>query len=149
MALDRERLHVVTGAVPLLGDHLRAVELAHLPGAVALHPALGAGERIVEAEVAGEGHGRADGDHRHLLHTTRHHHVAHAGQHRLGGEVDGLLRAAALSIDGGAGHVLGKVGRQPARAGDVARLPADGVDAPVDHVLHRGRVDARAGHQRP
>ena len=117
------------------------------PVAVALHPALGAGERVVEAEVAGEGHRRADRDHRHLLHAAGDDHVVHAGHHRLGGEVDGLLGRAALPVDGRAGHVLGEVGGQPAGAGDVAGLPADGVDAAVDHVLDRARVDAGAGHR--
>ena len=62
--------------------------------------------------------------------------------------MDGLLGRAALPVDGGAGHVLGQVGGQPAGAGDVAGLPADGVDAAVDHVLDRAGVDAGAGHQR-
>ena len=38
--LDGERLHVLAGDVPLLGDHLGAAELADLAVAVALHPAL-------------------------------------------------------------------------------------------------------------
>ncbi len=39
--------------------------------------------------------------------------------------------------------MLGQPRRQPARAGDVARLPADGVDAPEDDVVHDAGVDAR------
>ena len=45
---------------------------------------------------------------------------------------------------GGAGHVLGQAGGEPAGAGDVAGLAADGVDAAEHHVLDRARVDAGA-----
>ena len=45
---------------------------------------------------------------------------------------------------GGAGHVLGQAGGQPAGAGDVAGLAADGVDAAEHDVLDRARVDAGA-----
>src|SRR5690554_7219506 len=45
----------------------------------------------------------------------------------LGGEVHGLLGGAALAVDRRAGHVLGEARRQPAGAGDVAGLAADGV----------------------
>ena len=67
---------------------------------------------------------------------------------RLGGEVDGLLGGAALAVDGGAGDVLGEPGHQPARAGDVARLGTDGVDAAEHHVLDGAGVDAGAFDQR-
>ena len=61
---------------------------------------------------------------------------------RLGGEVHGLLGGAALAVDGGAGHVLGEAGDQPAGAGDVARLRADAVDVAEHHVVDGGGVDA-------
>ena len=62
--------------------------------------------------------------------------------------MDGLLRRAALAVDGGAGHVLGQAGGQPAGAGDVAGLAADGVDAAEHDVLDRARVDAGAVDER-
>src|SRR3546814_571995 len=139
VALHRERLHLVAADGPALGDHLGAAELADLTVAVALHPARRAGERVVEAEVGREGHRRADGDHRHLLDATRHDDVVHARHHRLRREVDGLLGRPALPVDGGAGHVLGQAGGEPACAGDVAGLATDGVDAAEHHVLDGGR----------
>ena len=68
---------------------------------------------------------------------------------RLGREVDGLLGRAALAVDGGAGDVLGAAGHQPAGAGDVAGLAADGVDVAEHHVLDRAGVDAGAVEQGP
>ena len=69
--LDRERLHVLAGDVPLLGDHLGRAELADLLRAVAGHPTLGPRERVVEAELLADEHRRRDGDLRHLLHAAR------------------------------------------------------------------------------
>ena len=142
VGLDRERLHVVAGDVPLLGDHLGRAELADLLRAVAGHPALGARERVVEAELLADEHGRGDRDLRHLLDAAGDDDVHRPRQHRLGREVDGLLGRAALAVDGGAGHVLGQAGGEPAGAGDVAGLAADGVDAAEHDVLDRGGVDA-------
>ena len=62
---------------------------------------------------------------------------------RLRGEVDRLLRRAALPVDGDAGHLLGQPGGEPGGAGDVAGLRPDRVDAAEDDVVDGGRVDAR------
>ena len=62
--------------------------------------------------------------------------------------MDGLLRGAALAIDGGAGDVLGVAGDQPARTRDVTGLRTDAVDVAEHDVLDRGRVDAGALDER-
>ena len=51
---------------------------------------------------------------RHVLHATGHDQVLGAGHDALRGEVHGLLGRPALAVDGGAGHVLGQAGGQPA-----------------------------------
>ena len=68
--------------------------------------------------------------------------------HRLRGEVHGLLRRAALAVHGGAGHLVGEAGNEPARARDVARLRSDGVDTAEHDVVDRGRIDVDPVHQR-
>jgi hypothetical protein len=56
--------------------------------------------------------------------------------------VQRLLRRAALSIDGGAGHALGQtLRREHAVARDVRGLRADLIDAAEDHVLDQVRID--------
>jgi hypothetical protein len=59
-----------------------------------------------------------------------------------------LLGGAALPVDGDAGDLLGQPGGEPAGAGDVAGLRADGVDAAEHDVLDGGRVDLRPVHER-
>ena len=60
-----------------------------------------------------------------------------------------LLRRAALAVDGGARHVVGKTGDEPARARDVAGLGSDGVDTAEHDVVDCGGIDVDAGHQGP
>ena len=99
--------------------------------------------------VLGAGEHRAhDRDLAHVLHATGDDEVGGARHHTLGGEVHGLLRRTALTVDGGAGNVLREPGCQPARAGDVARLRADAVDVAEDHVVDRAGIDARALDER-
>ncbi len=62
--------------------------------------------------------------------------------------MQGLLRGAALAVDRHTGHLFGQSGGQPAGAGDVPGLRADGVEAAEDDVLDGGRVDTGALHQR-
>ncbi len=148
MAFERELLHLLAADVPLLGDHLRRAELRQRLGTVTLHPALGAGEGFVETEGLRGQHGGGDRDHAHVLDAASDDDVRRAAHDGLGGEVHGLLRGAALAVDGGAGNFLGQTGREPAGAGDVAGLGADGVDAAENNVLNGGGVYTRAGHQR-
>src|SRR6266511_2419009 len=81
------------------------------------------------------------------LDTTGDHQVVGAGEHALRGEVERLLRGAALAVDGGARHLLGQAGRQPRGARDVEALRPDLVDTAEDHVLDRSRVRTGALHQ--
>ena len=81
---------------------------------------------------------------RHVLQAAGDDEVLGAGHDALRGEVHGLLRGAALPVDGHAGHVVGQPGDQPGGAGDVAGLRADGVAAAHDHVVDGARVDAGA-----
>jgi len=67
-----------------------------------------------------------------------------AGHHRLGGEVDGLLRGTALPVDGGPRYRHGELRRQHRVAADVHRLLADLHHAPHENVLDEGRIGARA-----
>jgi hypothetical protein len=90
--------------------------------------------------AAGEG----DRHLRHVLHAARDHQILGARQDALGGEVQGLLRGAALPVDGHTGHLLGEPGGQPARPRDVTRLRSDRVQAAEDDVFDGGGVDTRA-----
>ena len=115
--LDRERLHVVTRDVPLLGDQLGAAELRHLLVAVARLPPGRLGERRLVAELLARDHRRHDRDLAHVLHAAGDDEVLRARHHALRGEVDGLLRGAALTVDGGAGHRLRGGRRRANRCG--------------------------------
>src|SRR4051794_30820201 len=61
-----------------------------------------------------------------------------------GGEIDGLLRGAALPIDRGRGGLHRQPGLQPGGARDVGPLLAELLDAPGHDVLDLGGVDPRA-----
>lgn len=151
MGAECELLHVATADAPLLGDQLGAVELVDrlvpVPGA----PALAARVRAFgEAEgFGGLTGGEGDRDLRHVLGATRDDQVLGAGEDALGGEVDGLLRGAALAVDGDAGDLFGQSGGQPAGPGDVTGLRSDGVEAAEDDVLDGRRVDAGALDEGP
>ena len=134
--------------VPLLGDHLRAAELGDLLVAVPLQPAGRLGERRGEAVLLGDQHRRRDRDGGHVLQSAGDDEVLGAGHDALGGEVHGLLRRAALPVDGHARDVVGQAGHQPRRPRDVAGLRADRVAAAHHHVVDRARVDAGALDQR-
>ena len=72
------------------------------------------------------------------------HQVVVVRRHARGGEVDGLLRRAALAVDRRGRHCLGQSGRDPAVAGEVRALLAHLAHAPADDV-----VDALGVHARP
>ena len=61
-----------------------------------------------------------------------------------GGQVGGLLAAAALGVDGGGGDGHRQTGGQPGRAGDVEALLADLADAAADDLADLVRVDPGA-----
>ncbi len=131
---------------PLVGDHLGtdalALQLAvAVLAGVAGHHARPEGEPVVAHDRGA--HGRVG----HGLDPGGHDHVVGAGHDALGGEVQRLLRGAALAVDGGGGHRLGPAGGQHGVAADVERLLGDLHDAAHDHVVHQGGVELVAlGH---
>ena len=117
-------------------------KLADLLVPVPLHPSGRTAEGILVAELRTHRHGGGDGDLRHLLDATGDNDILHARHDGLGGKVNSLLGGAALAVDRRARHMLGQPRREPARAGDVAGLAADRVEAAEHHVLDGARVDA-------
>src|SRR6516225_5350434 len=85
----------------------------------------------------------------HRLHAARDHDLVLAADQASGGEVHRLLRRAALPVHGHAGHAERPARSEHRVAGDVERLLAELADAAPDHVVHDGRVDARAPRERP
>jgi hypothetical protein len=81
----------------------------------------------------------------HVLHAGADHDVMDAGGDQRGAEVDGLLRRAALAVDGRRGGLDRQPLLQPRVARDVERLLAELLDAAGDHVLDFGGVDSAAG----
>src|SRR5680860_1027424 len=146
VGLDRERLHLVTGDVPLLGDELGAAELTHFLGAVTVGPTGRAGERVGEPELLSGGHRRGDRDLAHVLHAAGDDDVGRAAHDGLRGEVDRLLARSALTVDRRAGDLLGQSGGEPARSGDVTGLRADRVHA-AEHDVFDSRGVVAGGVQ--
>ena len=96
-----------------------------------------------------DGHGAPHGHHAHALDASGNDQILCPGKYALRGEVDRLLRGAALPVDGHAWHVLRQAGRQPGVPRDVNRLRADLRDAAHDHIFDRRRVDPGACDQFP
>ena len=63
---------------------------------------------------------------------------------QAGGQVGGLLRRAALGVDGGGGGAEREAGAEPRGAADVERLLADLAHAAADDLADLGGVDAGA-----
>jgi hypothetical protein len=128
-------------------DHLGAVELAEHGDPEALLDALG--ERPLPMPCCmGRVKGRPIGTRVIDFDPCRNHHVLGAAHHRLGGEVDRLLRRAALAVDRHCGHALRKLRGEHGVAADVEGLLARLADAAHDDVLDRGGIEAGALDQR-
>ena len=80
----------------------------------------------------------------HRLDPARDGDVVGAGEHALRGEVDRLLRRAALPVDRGGRHVLGQPGADPRVAGHVGRLLAHLGHAAADDVVDPLGIDPGA-----
>ena len=82
----------------------------------------------------------------HGLDAARHGDVDHAAGDEGGGQAGGLLRRAALGVDGGGGDAQGQAGGEPGGAADVERLLADLAHAAGDDLLDRptGSIPARS-----
>ena len=115
--LHRERVVLLAGDAPLLGDQLGRDALRH------------------EVRVARESSDRPNGmpylpsadrrAHRHGAHVLdagRDHDVVRAGDHALRREVRRLLRRTALAVDRGADGRFGEAGRERGVAADVDAL---------------------------
>ena len=100
-------------------------------------------ERV--AEVLLGLHPRGKGQVPHVLHARADHRVVHARGDQRGGEVDRLLRRAALAVDGRAGRLDRQPFLEPGVARDVERLLAELLHATRNHVLDLRRVDPSAG----
>ena len=74
--------------------------------------------------------------------------VVGACDHALGGEVERLLRRAALAVDRRRRDGLGEAGREDGVAADVHGLITDLHDTAHDHVVDECRVEVVAGDER-
>ena len=120
----------------LLRDPLSCRELVgHVPGPVVTTGSTGAAVDVGTQR-----------DPTHGLDTAGNAHVDGPGLDEPGDEVVGLLRGPALTIDRGAGDLIGKPGPEPGVAGDVSPLFAGLGDAPAYHLLHLGRLDSGPLH---
>ena len=113
--------------------------------AVTVAPALPERQR----HAPGQRDSRAHRHHAHALDAGRDDQVLRAGQHALGGEVNCLLRGAALPVDRDARHALRQARRQPRVPGDVDGLRADLRDAAHDDVLDRAPDRLRSWRSAP
>ena len=131
--------------VELLRHHLGAHELAELDVGIAFFHlrALRRAEAVLRRQLRGQAHRHAA----HAFHARGDHHVHRARHHGLRGEVQRLLRRAALPVDARARHALRQLRSEDGVARDVAGLLADLADAAHDHVVDQRRVGVRALHQ--
>ena len=120
--------------LPPSGDELGADTLVREPG----EPLLQGGEGL-HAE-----RGRAHRHPAHRLDAARDRDVVRTRDDALRGEMHGLLAAAALPVDGGAGDRHRETGVQQGRAPDVERLVARLADTSRDDVVDESGVEARA-----
>jgi hypothetical protein len=93
--------------------------------------------------------GAPDGHLAHVLDATGDHEVVDAGHDPLGGELDRLLAGTASPVDRRRRDGLGKARREPAGARRIARLGADLIRAPEDHIVDGVGGDTRALHHGP
>ena len=108
--------------------------------------AVGVADPEAGAERVG-GDGGAHRDPAHRLDAAGDHQVVGAGIDALGGEGGGLLRRAALAVDGGGGHRLGEAGGEHGVAGDVEGLLADLGHGAADDVVDLGRGRCRCARR--
>ena len=134
---EAEAVGVLAGDAPLVGDALGALELR---GHLVLRE-VRLRDRDAEAEVLAAA--RADRHPAHHLDAAGEGGVDGAAAHEGGGQVGGLLRGAALGVDGGVGHREREPGAEPRGATDVEGLLADLAHAAGDDLADGGRIDAR------
>src|SRR5262249_44010770 len=123
VALQRVLLKLGSLDAPLLAHQLRAAELRDLLVSVPVLPALAKRQR--HAFLMRQRDRAPHRDHAHALDAGCNHEILSAGEYTLRGEVNCLLRRAALPVDSHSGHVLRESGRQPGVPGDVDGLWAN------------------------
>src|SRR5690606_16784472 len=104
------------------------------------------GDARAEGEGAG-GDGGAHGGAGHHLDAGGDDDVVGTGDDALRREVGGLLRGAALAVDGGGRDGLGEAGGEHGVAAHVQALVPDLHDAAHDHVVDQSRVEVVALHE--
>ena len=137
VGLERIGVHLLARDPVAVGQDLAHPELGPEPPVDRLHEGGREGPRPAP-RVGGERHPAHD------LGAAGDHEVVVVRRHARGGEVDGLLRRAALAVDRRGRHRLGQPGRDPPVAGEVRALLAHLAHAPADDV-----VDALGVHARP
>ena len=123
----------------MLGDHLGGEALRHETGIAGVH--LGP-ERIAPRQQR-----RAHRHAAHALDPRRDHHVVGARDDALRGEVQRLLRRAALTVDRRSGHRVGEARGERGVAPDVQGLVAHLHDAAHDHVVDQRGIEIVAVDQ--
>ncbi len=142
MAFKRELVELIAVEAMLARQHLGAHELAELD--VRITGFLTRALRLAQPGLREQRAGRA---HRHAGHrfdAGGDHHVLRARQHRLGGELDRLLRRSALAVDGDGGDAFRQLRRQHRATPDLEALLAALADTAHDDVVNRLGVDAGA-----
>src|SRR5215216_3991613 len=94
-----------------------------------------------EAVLLLHGHAVGEGDVAHVLDAAADRDVVHAGRDQRRGEVDGLLRRAALTVDRRRRRLDREPSLEPGVAPDVQTLLTELLDTPRDHVLDLRGVD--------
>ena len=143
LGAQAEVVGVGPGDAPLVGDALGTLELG---GELVLaEVALGDGP----ADVERLGRGRAHGHLAQILDAAGHGDVDDARADQAGRQVGGLLRRAALGVDGGGRRAQGQAGGEPGRAGDVEGLHAHLAHAAADHLARPRRGRRRCARSGP
>ena len=124
--------------LPLVGDHFGAEALAD--DVVLVQELLRERGAVLLLRL----HARGERDVAHVLDAGADDDVVDAGGDERRAEVDGLLRRAALAVDGRRGGLDRQPLLQPRVARDVERLLAELLDTARDDVLDLGGIDARA-----
>jgi hypothetical protein len=135
MRLERIDLELFAREIPLIGHHLRTLELRRRIVAVALDPGRRIGEGSLKPKAPPAPEADPIGIFDMICNATGNDHVIDAGHHRLRGKMHGLLRGAALSIDGDSRYGFAVASRQPAGAGDVAGQWTQRIDGAEDDVI--------------
>src|SRR6185369_16630759 len=139
VATRGELVELLARETPLRGDQLRADTLRHKAFGVAL--------RHLTERVAARQHTGAHRDPAHRLDARGDHDVVSARDDALGGEADGLLAAAALTVDRRARHTLREACAQQRVARDVDGLIAHLGDRAGDDVVDLDRIDPAPADQ--